>query len=153
MRKFSLTLAIALMTFTSCSSLKPIEFRAVENFNVSKLSLNPQISADAKFFNPNPVGAKLKNLKADIFIRNDSLTSIFLPKVAKASAGKEFSIPFSASISVLELAQMIPSEILNFKSGAALPVEVRGSVTVKKFIFSKTFPFQFSETIDTKQFH
>jgi LEA14-like dessication related protein len=147
-----LFLAVIAAVFSSCSSLKPLEFRSVENFRVSQITSNPQLSFDLKLYNPNTVGAKLKNLNIGFLISEIQLTDLHLDDVIHAGARSEFSVPINISASIAQLSQFLPTGIDLFNSGKSIPVKMDGNVTVKKFIFRRTFPFHFEQMIDTKQF-
>lgn len=144
-------LAALIFAFTGCSSLKPLEYRSLENFGVSQSGGNPQLSFDLKLFNPNVVGAKLKDFNVSFDINGTKLADVHLDEVTHAGAQSEFTIPMNVSTSLSQLAQFLPSGLDLFNSGKSIPVTINGSVTVKKFIFHKTFPFNVHEAIDTKK--
>jgi len=148
--KFPVLLLIVSFCF-SCSSLKPIEFRSVENFSVSAVSSTPEIGFDMKFYNPNPVGAKLKDFNVSFGLNDVEIADVHLTEVSHANAKSEFSIPVSVNTSITKLAQFLPSGIQLFTEGKTIPFSLNGTVTVKKFIFHKTFPFNVKEAINTKQ--
>jgi LEA14-like dessication related protein len=135
----------------SCASLKPIEFRSVENFSLSAVSSTPEVGFDMKFYNPNAVGAKLKDFNVAVGLDDIEIGNLHLTEVSHAGAKAEFSIPVSLSTSVSQLAQFLPSGIQLFTEGKTIPFSLNGTVTVKKFLFHKTFPFNVSEAINTKQ--
>ena len=135
----------------SCSSLKPIEFRSVENFSVSAVSSVPEVGFDMKFYNPNPVGAKLKDFNVTFGLNDIEIGNVHLTEVSHAGAKSEFSIPVSVNISITQFAQFLPTGFQLFTEGKTIPFSLNGTVTVKKFIFHKTFPFNVKEAINTKQ--
>ncbi len=137
-----------LVACPSCSSLKPIEYRSLKNFNVSALTSRPELSFDLHMFNPNSFGAKLKDFKLELLIGNAKVAEVKLDEVARAAANSEFSIPIGITTSLSDIALFLPAGIELFKSGSMIPIKINGSVTVKKFLFKKTFPLQFEESID-----
>ncbi len=133
---------------SSCSSLKPVEFRSVNNFRVSA---KPELSFDLTMFNPNSYGAKLKDFKLELRIGNAKVAEVKVDEVARAAAKSDFSIPINISSSLSDIALFLPSGLDLFKSGSAIPFKIIGSVTVKKFLFHKTFPLELEESIDTRE--
>ncbi|HUM46844.1 MAG TPA: LEA type 2 family protein [Chitinophagales bacterium] len=146
-----LFLLLSLFVFASCSSLKPLEYRSLNNFNVSSLTSTPQLTFDLTLYNPNTVGAKLKDFNVELELNGVKLATAALADVSHAGAQSTFTIPMSINTSIEQLAQFLPAGINLFSSGSTIPVHLNGSVTVKKFIFRKTFPFDVQEALDTKK--
>jgi LEA14-like dessication related protein len=148
--KFLILFFICSLCF-SCASLKPIEFRSVENFSISTVKSTPELGFDMKFYNPNRVGAKLKDFNVAFGLNDIEIGNVHLTEVSHAGAKSEFSIPVSINTSITQLAQFLPSGIQLFTEGKTIPFSLNGTITVKKFIFHKTFPFNVNEAINTKQ--
>jgi len=146
-----LFLSIVAIACASCSSLKPLEYRSINNFNVSKVTSTPQLTFDLQLFNPNTIGAKLKDFNVSLEMNGIKLTEVKLAEVAHAGAQSEFSIPMNVSTSVDQLVRFLPDAFTMFTSGSSINLHLNGSVTVKKFIFHKTFPFDVQEAFDTKK--
>lgn len=135
----------------SCSSLKPLEYRSLNNFSVAGFTTKPEVTFDLSFYNPNPIGAKLKDFNVAVELNGIRLTELGLVKASHAEAQSLFTVPVKVSTSLEQLSAFIPSGIEMFSSGSSIPLHLSGSVTVKKFIFHKSFPFDVQETLDTKK--
>ncbi|MEP7127823.1 MAG: LEA type 2 family protein [Chitinophagales bacterium] len=144
-------MSLLILALTSCSTLKPLEYRSLDNFNVSNLGTAPELTFDLSLYNPNTVGAKLKEFSVGFEMNGVKLADAQLADVSHAGAQSEFTIPMKINTSIVQLAQFLPAGITMFTSGATIPIHLNGSITVKKFIFHKTFPFDVRESLDTKK--
>jgi LEA14-like dessication related protein len=133
----------------ACAPLKPVEFRSVTELKVKDAFTSPAIAANVNFFNPNAFGCTVKKLEADVSLSNTGLTQISFVK-QRIPSKEEFSLPLNASVSYSQLLKLIPAAVAGVQSGKDIPVDLTGSVTVKKFLFSKTFPLQVHEKLNLK---
>lgn len=148
-RKFILLVLVFMSV--SCSSLKPLEYRSLNNFSIADVSSAPQLTFDLSLYNPNTLGAKLKDFKVEVEINGIKLAQGQLADVSHAGALSEFTVPLRITTSVEQLSQFLPAGINLFTAGAGIPVHLNGNVTVKKFIFHRTLPFDVQETLDLKK--
>jgi LEA14-like dessication related protein len=133
--------------FTSCAPIKPIEYKYVDNFSISEMSLNPEVKVDVHLNNPNSVGAKIKEIKIDVYVNNVELSSVCIDGNKCVRAKGDFIIPVAARVSFIDIAKLLPNGIGSFFGDKEIPVNIKGSVTIKKFIFSKTFTIDYSEKL------
>lgn len=149
LRLTSHILCLTCLFITACAPLKPLEFRSLSDFRVSNLTSSPELSINLNLYNPNSVGGKVKDFHLDIFLGEIPLAAIQLQNVHMPSRS-DFTLPLTTNASYQELIKFLPSGIASFNSGKEIPVKLNGSVTVKKFIFKKTLPFEFQDSINTK---
>ena len=140
---------VVAMVVTSCAPLKPIEFRSVNNLSVKNLTTAPEISADLNLFNPNHVGGTVKEFNINIFLSETQLATIQLKNVRVAS-NSSFTLPLSTNASYNQIIKFLPSGISSFLNGKDIPVNITGTITIKKFLFRKTYPFTFHDSINSK---
>ena len=134
---------------SSCSSLKPLEYRSINNIYISGISGKAQLAFDLNLYNPNTVGAKLKDFNVEVELDGVKLATAQLLDVTHAGAQSEFTIPVSLNSSLEDFLRFLPSGISILSSGSDIPIHLNGSLTVKKFLFKKTFPFDVKETLDS----
>jgi LEA14-like dessication related protein len=134
---------------TACAPLKPVEFRSVTNLKVENALLAPHVTADLNFFNPNSVGATIKDFQIDVALSQTPLTTVSFQK-QKLPSNSEFSLPLNTSISYTQLIKFIPLGLSSFQSGKDIPVDLKGNITIKKFLYKKTFPFEYHDKINMK---
>ncbi|MEI6817241.1 MAG: LEA type 2 family protein [Bacteroidota bacterium] len=151
-----LLLAITLISVAmiSCAPMKPIEYKSVDNFTVTMKGLAPEIRADVHLRNPNSMGARIAAMTIDVFIDGTKLSSVCMDTTCVRAVG-DFTIPVVAQTNLVDLAKIIPTGLNAFlgkKSKHELPVDIKGNVTVKKFLFSKHFEFEFKEKIALDKF-
>ena len=133
---------------TSCSPIRPIEFRSIDNFKVSQFSILPEVRADVKLFNPNSVGAKIKELKFTVNMGEVEVAKIALDETERAKAHGEFTLPMTGQLSLKDLSKLVPVGLGIIKNKAEIPVILKFDFTVKKFIFKKHFHFEVNEKIN-----
>ena len=141
-------LLLLVATLSSCSSLKPLEYRSINNIYITGNSGKAQLAFDLNLYNPNSVGAKLKEFNVEVELDGVKIATAQLLDVTHAGSQSEFTIPVSLNTSFQDMMRFLPSGI-SMLSGADIPIHLNGSLTVKKFIFRKTFPFDVKETLDT----
>jgi LEA14-like dessication related protein len=134
---------------TSCAPLRPIEFRSVTDFKVQHLTSSPELAVNLNLHNPNSFGGKVKEFDIDFFLGESKITSVALKDV-RVPSGSDFTLPLSTTASYQQLIQFLPSGISSLKSGKDIPLRLSGKVTLKKFLFRKTLPFEFHSTVNTK---
>ncbi len=142
-------LLFALLGVASCAPLRPIEFRSVTNFKVKNLTSSPEITVNLNLYNPNSVGGKVKEFNLDLFLSESQLASVQLKNV-RVAAMSEFALPLSTLTSYSQIVKFLPSGINSFLDGKDIPLSFKGTVTLKKFLFKKTFPLEFHDTINSK---
>ncbi|MBX7109812.1 MAG: LEA type 2 family protein [Chitinophagales bacterium] len=143
-----LLLFIPFSLLFSCAPLKPLQYRSLNNFSFTAAGNTPQITFDLNLYNPNSLGAKLKDFNVDIEMNGIKLASAQLADVSYAKAQAEFAIPININTTAEQLAQLLPAGLKMFTSGDGIPVHLQGNLTVKKFILRKTFPFDVQEKVD-----
>lgn len=142
-----LTIFIIGFFFTSCTPIKPIEYKYVNSFLILQFSLNPEVKVDVHLNNPNSVSAKIKEIKIDVYVNKTKLSSVCMEADKCIQAKGDFVIPMAAQVSLFEIAKIIPNGIGAFFGEKEIPVNIKGSITIKKFIFSKTFKFEYTEKL------
>lgn len=147
---FRWVLLLLLGIQVSCAPLRPLEFQSVKELKVENALLAPKVSASLHFFNPNSVGCTVKKFDLDVFINAGRVTSVAVGR-QRLPANSEFSVPLSATVPYSELLKLLAPGLSSFQEGKKIPLELKGSVTLKKFLFSKTYPVHYTEQINLKE--
>ena len=143
-------LSLAFVLLESCAPLKPLEFKSVSDLKIEKLTSSPDLSLNLNLHNPNSFGCTLRDFEFNFLLSETQLASIDL-KNNRLPANSDFTLPVSTVTSYDELIKFLPSGISSFNSGKEIPVTLTGKLTLKKFLFRKTFPFEFHSSINTKE--
>lgn len=138
--KFSILYSLFCIFFSSCLTVQPVEVQSVSNFQLQDPLTKPYVQFDVNIHNPNHFGLTLKEFKSTAYSGDKIVTDIFVQKKTHIAANSDISIPIQTTPSINDISSMI------FSGGASKDVKVDGYLTVRKFIFSKKFPF----TIHTK---
>jgi len=133
----------------ACKPLKPLEFRSVSDFKIENALVSPQVTANLNFFNPNSVGGTIKKFQLDVSLQQAPLTTVSLTN-QRMPANSNFSLPLNVSIPYSQLIKFVPLGIASLQGGKDIPVDLKGTLTVKKFLFSKKFPIEYHDKISTK---
>jgi len=139
-----LILAVAL---SSCAPIKPLEFKSIDNFTVSRVGLTPEFKADVHLFNPNNMGARIQSMTIDVYVNDTKLTSVCMDSKTCVRAVGDFTVPVLATPSLVDIIKLIPKGISFFKDNKEIPVKIKGDVVIKKFLFSKHYTFDYTEKL------
>jgi LEA14-like dessication related protein len=137
---FQLLIPVLSLLFSSCLTVQPVEVQSVNNFQLRDALTKPYVQFDVNIHNPNHFGLTLKEFKSTAYSGDKVVTDIFVQKKTRIAANSDISIPIQTTPSLNDISSML------FSGGASKDVKVDGYLTVRKFIFSKKFPF----TIHTK---
>ena len=148
-RLASYVFCLTSLFITACAPLRPLEFRSLSDFKVEHLTSSPSLSINLNLHNPNSFGGTMKEFHLDFFLSDVPIAAIQLQHVRMPSRS-DFTLPLASNTSYEQIIKFLPSGISSFNSGKQIPVKLTGSVTVKKFIFKRTLPFEFHDSINTK---
>src|ERR1043165_3034319 len=141
-RLISYVLFLTSLFFAACAPLKPLEFRSLSDFKVQNLTSSPSLSINLNLHNPNSFGGTMKEFHLDFCLSDVPIATIQLQNIRMPSRS-DFTLPLTTNASYNQLIKFLPSGISSFNSGKQIPIKLTGSVTVRKFIFRKTLPFEF----------
>jgi hypothetical protein len=143
-------LLFLLVSFTSCLSVKPLEFKKAENVTLTGTAADPQISFNITGRNPNNWSFKLKELQTIVTIDGQTFVNMQSDSVIRLKKDADFSIPASVKAPQGDLMKILSSGLSMFLSGNQIPLEIKGDFVLKKFLFRRKFSFEFNEKIDPK---
>ena len=131
-------------TLFSCRSVKPIEFKNIEDVKIENVNLgNTQMMASLTCYNPNGFGIKMISSNFDIYV-NDKLcgntTQTDLIEIKKCSI---FSVPLNIDVNLKKAIANIGLGLLNQE----VKITIKGKAKIKKGLISKDL----SVTYTTKQ--
>lgn len=146
--------SIILLTLLACSGLQSPEFKKMENLKVRAMSIldgtKMTMEGDAVFYNPNPIGAKVKEIELDVFI-NDNLVNNVKNEVevsvkgdADFSVPLEFEIPLEEVIGSFSIGDLFKEKLIEYKVSGTIKVAL-GAVT-----FDVPIEFEEKESIKLK---
>ncbi len=133
---------------SSCITMKPVEFKSAEKFVVSKVNNSYDINFSMLFFNPNSFGCTITSLEAigirdkQLFFNTDMKTKL------RISRKSNFDIPVNATLTKMDLNNLLGTGISLFLNNENSVIEVKGKIRMRKFLFARTYKFYFTQTID-----
>jgi LEA14-like dessication related protein len=136
-------------SFTSCLTTKSIEYKRIEHVEV-KGDLSPVIRFDLVLANPNNWGIRLTELKSDVLLENRTVGQIALPSPIRIKRKSEVSIPIHVELSTMQLFQLLPTGLGLLSDKKPINTGIKGDLTIRKFLFKRTFPFQYSQKVSTQ---
>lgn len=96
-----------LLQLTACTVTEHPEFREMKNVKFKSVSLlnGPSVTfnADAVFYNPNDVGAKVTEVDLDFYIDGTKVTDINQNVSAEMNAQSEFTLPLDFDVSLKDI--------------------------------------------------
>lgn len=108
----------------------------------------PEVKFDIICFNPNTVGCRLKDMDCNVISGKDTIAYAYSNDQLRINPNVEIKIPVNSRISPATILKLSSASLFN-KSG--IPLDLKGSITVKKFILRKKFHYQVTEKINPSQ--
>src|SRR5688572_25691538 len=139
-------LAAAVLLLPSCFTIQPVEFRRTENFTVTSNNNSPMVSFGIVFHNPNGFGCTISDIESEGSLSGRLLFNAGVKTKLRVKARREASLPVTARLSKMDLGQMMGTGLNLLLNDEAIPMQVKGKVKVRKFIFSKTYHFDYTES-------
>lgn len=140
-------MAVTTLTLVSCKDAIKPTFESVENFKPGQFGLaEMELSADIRFKNENTFGLKLKTIECDLYIDSVFAGHFNSIKPVKVRAKESFLLPVTGRASTLVIAENTKKAI----EGKPAIVRVVGQARVGRFIFGRTVPFDYRDTIVLK---
>lgn len=141
--KIRLFLPVAvLIIMQSCVTIKAPQIKSVENFNLESLSASPKMSFNLKLHNPNNFGLKITSIQTTVLNGDKNIAAVDLSQKTRIAANSDVSLPFNIQPSVKDVLNLAGNGIQDLLGNhSSDKVKVKGKITVRKFIFSKTFEF------------
>jgi LEA14-like dessication related protein len=124
----------------SCSSPKPLEYRNVSGFEISKIGLTSStVNMNIVYYNPNHFSMQLKQTDLDIFIDSNYVGHTTQQTQVTIPAQSEFNIPLSVDVDMNNLFSNALTAIL-VKS---IQIKVSGNIRAGKAHIYKNFPVKY----------
>ena len=146
------TLALALVLFSSCSSVKDVqepEYRDIRDVRLIKAGLlQTTAGVDLIYYNPNNFGLQLSSAKGDVYIDNAYFGRFDLDDKVQVRKHSEFVLPI---VFKLDNIGAIKNQKDIYKKKEAL-VRIEGTVRVKKSGFAKEIPIKYESMQNIERF-
>lgn len=143
MRKlWSISLAVSLGVIlgTACRKPKELQYLDLQNFKINSLGLGGSvISADVKYYNPNPFRMKLKQAEMDVTVNNVFLGHSTLDTLMEIPKLDTFYIPVHMTVDMKALI----SNSFNALFSKEVDLKLEGSAKLGKAGIYKNFPFSY----------
>jgi LEA14-like dessication related protein len=141
---------IAVLLFSACSIIKPVEILEISNFKVADdKSRGISINASLKLFNPNRVNLTLNHSDIDVYAEGIYLGKVLIPEKTIIPGKQSFDVHFSLAISLPNLLTAGRQVINKFKTGA-FDLSFKGKLNVSYRSFTKEFIVDSSQTVKLK---
>jgi LEA14-like dessication related protein len=135
---------------SGCFSEKAIEFRSVEHLRPENIGKETLLSMDVVIYNPNNWGCTVEETDAEFFIDGKRAGNTVLRTPTRLPANAEATIPCTVKTSITDLIKLVPAGLGALLTGKELESTTRGTVKVRKFIFTKRISFEVKQPIDRK---
>ena len=146
------TLALTLLLFSSCGTVKDVqepEYRDLRDVRLVKAGLlQTTAGVDLVYYNPNDFAVQLTNAKGDVYIDNAYFGRFDLDDKVQVRKHSEFVLPI---IFKLDNIGAVLNQRDIYKKKEAL-VRIEGMVRVKKSGFSKEIPIRYERMQNIERF-
>lgn len=143
-------LVFPLILFFSACSIVPATFKSITNPSLENISAAPAFKMNVNLYNPNHFGVKLKSYGLNVSVDSVQVATLSQNSAMHIPADTDFSIPVQINIPLSSLIKMIPQGANLFLNDVAIPFHLDGTITIKKFIFSKTYPVHLIQNVSKK---
>ena len=138
--------ALCLMLVFSSCAIKNVDYKRCENVRIDNLGLTPMLGMDLVYNNPNAVGCRISNTTVTIICGSDTLGLAVSNKEVKLKPYTDFTLPVETIVS-LPVMLKISGQMLKSNE---VSIDLKGSVTLKKFIFKRKINFSVREKLSSK---
>ena len=134
--------------FPSCITMKPVEFVRTENFSVSGNNNSPMVSFGIVLHNPNAFGCTITGIESEGMFNGRLLFNGGIQNKIKVKRKSDATFPVTAQLAKMDLMQLLGTGINLLLNDEAIPMKVSGQIRVRKFIFTRTYHFDYTQSID-----
>ena len=139
-------LASLLLVIGSCMPAKDIVFLGIKNIQVEPGEKgDPVMKAEALFNNPNKTKMKLREIHVDVMVNGKLSAQVNEQFTLTIPAHADFSVSFSAQLSLKELGLM--DTIINLLGGKKYEIEYLGYVRVALHGITVKVPVKYKEEL------
>jgi LEA14-like dessication related protein len=143
MKQFNFALLFFVLLLSACSEPQSFEFKGLQDIQLDKLTMGKnKISANVKYYNPNPFSLVLKQIDCKVLLNNGYFTVLKLDTNFTIPANKEFLIPAQLEFQMSDLVKNSLELLLN----KPVKLNIIGNATLSKGIFTKTVPIAYETT-------
>lgn len=151
MRSLSIIFALSLL-FSSCGifSFDNPEMRGEENIKVSSVKGKTiEFTAEAKVYNPNWYGLKVKPSEMDLYVEGEYMGKVHLDKKVKLKGKRESDLNATFTATLTDGALL---KAMKYATKKEIKIQLKGKIKGGVFIFSKKFDFDETKTIPGASF-
>ncbi len=128
----------------SCVPKEEVVFRGVKDIAIETNAQNePELKAEALFYNPNKERMKLKEIYVDVLVNGKPSAHVRQKLKLTIPAQSEFSVPVSAQLSLKELGLL--DTIVNLLGGKKYDLQYSGYVRIAVHGVTIKVPFAYQE--------
>lgn len=127
----------------SCTPKEEIVFKGVKNVVVEAQGIEPVLTAEALFNNPNKVRMKLKEIHVDVLVDGKLSAKIRQDLKLSIPAMSDFSVQLIARLSLKELG--LVDTIINLIGGKKYEIQYIGFVRVAAYGITVKVPVKYKE--------
>jgi len=143
--KYSI-LAACCALCSSCITMKPPEYRRIENFSSSG---NPvMVSFGIVLHNPNGFGCTISTAGVDGTLNGKQLLHADMSTALHIKHRADAVLTLSAVIEQPDMKQLLGAGAALLLSGDAIPLHLSGKITLRKFILRKNYTFDYTVPMD-----
>ena len=137
----------------ACGEESYPEFRKMENVQFKAATLKGEVvlTADAVFFNPNPIGAQISHLDLDIYVDDNLVANTTQDIHVKMKPNSEFKLPIEAEIPITRIFEDVKGGFLgNILKNQKVHVKVEGDISASLSKVSIDIPIRHEGDYEVK---
>jgi LEA14-like dessication related protein len=140
MKRFVLPTLLLLVLFSACKQPLLPEYAGVENIRMADIGVKESVvSADIKYFNPNPFPMKLKEGEVGVYINDRFVGKTILDTAIAIPAKDSFLIPVSMKLDTKQVFSNALSAVL----AGSVKIKLEGFARVGRGFLTMKLPVQY----------
>lgn len=144
-----IVILLFLFALSSCDEVKEPEFQKIENVKFKSVNLKGdlELTAEAVFYNPNPVGVKITKVDIEVDIEGKDAAHLIQNLSSEMKGNSDFSLPLTIQIPIEKVVRNIKDTVTSIFKKKKYKVEMDGMIEVQVLGQKIEVPIEYSEAI------
>lgn len=122
------------------------QFLGIDRVNVTDMNFKEaHLTAEARFFNPNSVKIKLKEVNVEIQLEGKAIGHIDQEFDLKIAPNSEFSVPLDATFKIQDIGMI--NGLMSILGGKKAKVKYKGYIKASVHGFTSTVPVEYDDEV------
>ena len=150
MKKTILLLLLSVFFLSSCLVIKPLELRNVDQIKTNFDATGGEVKFMLHVHNPNSIGVKISKFETRMSLDSMQAGMLAIPQNFRIPRMADVDIPVTMNTTADELVKLFGNGLYMLFGKENPFIMINGSITLRKFIFHRTYTVQYREPVNLK---